>query len=445
MPCGTLAPMGVQDSPLRDRMVFLVGARRSGTNWLQRMVCAHPDTVAIPSETHLFSHGLAPLAARFQHGAVSSPKTARVYLPRDDAHDALRDVADRVFGGLATALAPDARLIVERTPWHVYHLDLIGAVYPDAAVVHIIRDGRDVARSLLSQEWGPTRMADAAEEWRSAVAAGREHGAHLARYLEVHYEVLLADPAAELPSLYRWLGLDDRDEVVRPSLLEAGVRFNTDPRRPEVAVGKWREELSALDQRTFDRIAGATLAEAGYEPAPVPSLARDVVGVGRSAVRAGRRTLAAARRPAEDLRPGVPPTDRPFGAAPRSVARMEQIQDLLDELLAAFSDGDAEALLGFLRPGALVRTVDAGRATTADEGRDTAAHERFGAAVVRAAEARGPQRRGDAHPGEPLSSVVVAFDGRDGDVELHTLVLWIAGDQLDRVVWYRPGSAPDPG
>ena len=76
--------------------------------------------------------GARGLAARFQHGAVGSPKTARVYLPRDDAYDLLRDVADKVFGDLAAALAPGARLIVERTPWHVYHLDLIGAVYPDA-------------------------------------------------------------------------------------------------------------------------------------------------------------------------------------------------------------------------------------------------------------------------------------------------------------------------
>ena len=390
--------MGIGDSPLRDRLVFLVGARRSGTNWLQRMVCAHPDTVAIPSETHLFSHGLAPLAACFQHGTVSSPKTARVYFPCDDVPDSLRDVADRVFGGLAAALAPGARLIVERTPWHVYHLDLIGAVYPDAAVVHIVRDGRDVARSLLSQEWGPTRMADAAEEWRSAVAEARQHGPELTRFLEVRYEALLADPAGQLPDLYRWLGLDDRDDIVRPALIEAGVRFNTDPRRPEVAEGKWRDELSALDQRTFDRIAGATLVEAGYERVPPPPLARDLVGVGRSVVRAGRRSLATVRKQPDDLPRGVPPVDRPFEAAPRSVARMEQIQDLLDEVLAAFTDGDAAAFGARLRPGALVRTISTGTGAMEDEGRDAAAHQRFGEAVAARRRVAAPSAEGMCTP-----------------------------------------------
>jgi len=431
--------MGIDDSPLRDRLVFIVGARRSGTNWLQRIVCAHPDAMAIPSETHLFSHGLAPLAARFQHGAVSSPKTGRVFVPREEAHDALRDVADRVFGGLAASLAPDARLIVERTPWHAYHLDLIGAVYPDAAVVHIVRDGRDVARSLLSQPWGPTRMADAAEEWRSAVAAARAQGADLLRYREVRYEALLADPAARLGELYQWLGLDARGEVVEPALIEAGVRFNTDPRRPEVAEGKWRSELSVLDQRTFDRIAGSTLASAGYERVPPPPLTADLVGSARTLVRAGVRAASAvrSRRGARRL-PGVPAVAGPSGPASRSAARMEHVQDLLDAVLTAFNDGDAAAFAALLAPGALVRTVDLAADATVDEGRDAVAHERFAESVSSAAAGRARLRRGDVHPGEPLAVLVSAYGGPGEITEAHTLVVGISGHRLDRVIWYRP-------
>jgi hypothetical protein len=118
---------------------------------------------------------------------------------------------------------------------------------------------------------------------------------------------------------------------------------------------------------------------------------------------------------------------------------MEQIQDLLDDVLAAFTDGDADALDARLRPGALVRTISASTGATEDEGRDDAAHARFGEAVARAAEGRGSQRRGDVHPGEPVAAMVVGFD-QDGaaDLDVHTLVVGIAGDQLDRVVWYRP-------
>jgi hypothetical protein len=430
--------VGIADSPLRDRLVFLVGARRSGTNWLQRMICAHPDAVAVPSETHLFSHGFAPLVERFQHGAIGSPKTAKVYLPRDDLYDFLRDIADRTFGGIARALAPDARLIVERTPWHAYQLDLIGAVYPDAPVVHILRDGRDVARSLLSQQWGPTRMQDAAEEWRSAVTAARAGGAGLNRFLELRYEELLADPAGAIPPLYRWLGLDDRDDVVRAALIEAGVRFNTDASNPEVAEGKWRTELSALDQRIFDRVAGTTLVEAGYRREDPPGLGRSVATSARTSAAEGARAVTAAARRRRPGRVGpdlLPSLDRPFRPARQSVARMEQLQDLLDRVLTAFNDGDGESLGALLTPGALVQTITG---PSADGGRDASAHEQFLAAVAKAAAGRGVPRRGDAHVGEPVATIVAGYETAAGGVELHTLVLGIAGDQLDRLTWYRP-------
>ena len=52
-------------------------------------------------------------------------------------------------------------------------LDLIAEIYPDARVLHIIRDGRAVTRSLLALPNGPSTIEDAAEEWRESVAAFR--------------------------------------------------------------------------------------------------------------------------------------------------------------------------------------------------------------------------------------------------------------------------------
>src|SRR4051794_6424302 len=218
--------MSRSDSRLTSRMVFVVGARRSGTNWLQRILAAHPDAIAVPTEPNLFSTGLAPLQDRFQHGAVGAPAVGKLYMDREVFLDALRDFCDAAFGGLLDVLAPDTRYLVERSPMDTDVLELIGEVYPDATIVHTIRDGRDVARSLVSQDWGPSSIAEAAREWRDAVELARRAGAALEHYHEVRYEQLLADPPTRVPELYRAIGFDTSDEAIAKAVMEAGISYN---------------------------------------------------------------------------------------------------------------------------------------------------------------------------------------------------------------------------
>src|SRR3954447_3144554 len=150
-----IRPMSRADSPLRDRMLFLVGTQRSGTNWLQGMLRLHPDVVALPSETQLLSFGMHLLDQFIQHGPMESWVTSRTFMERDAFADAARDFCDAVFGQLAENLEADAPYILERTPNNAERMDLVAEIYPDGRAVHIIRDGRDVARSLVSMAWGP--------------------------------------------------------------------------------------------------------------------------------------------------------------------------------------------------------------------------------------------------------------------------------------------------
>src|SRR5947199_1001755 len=110
--------VGREDSELRGRMIFVVGARRSGTNWLERILTAHPEVVAMPSETYLFSHGIAPLTERFQHANPGSPMVGRTFMEGESLLDALRELVDRIFCEHLERAGPDARYLLERTPWH---------------------------------------------------------------------------------------------------------------------------------------------------------------------------------------------------------------------------------------------------------------------------------------------------------------------------------------
>ena len=162
--------MSRADSPLLGRVIFNVGSRRSGTYWLQRVVAAHPLVDPVPPETHLFSHGIAVLFDRVQHRDRDSLDVGAVWADRDNLLDATRDLCDRLLGPYA---ADASHRVAERTPVHAFHLQLIAEIYPDARVVHIIRDGRDVARSIDGRPWGPDTIGGAAAVWRSAVLAAR--------------------------------------------------------------------------------------------------------------------------------------------------------------------------------------------------------------------------------------------------------------------------------
>jgi hypothetical protein len=245
------------DSPLRDRVVFLVGARRSGTNWLQRMLAAHPDVVPMPTETYLISHGVVRFAERFQHVNPEALAVGRTFLQRDRFADTMRDVVDVALLDAVERANPRARYVVERTPWHAQHLELVAELYPDARVLDIVRDGRAVARSLLAQSWGPGTPADAAAEWRDSVRAAAADGPRFGpRYRRVRYEDLLADPRGGLTELLAWLELETSPAALETILAEGATQFNVGPQSPE---------LSEADVAIVEEIAGPELVANGYE------------------------------------------------------------------------------------------------------------------------------------------------------------------------------------
>lgn len=271
------------DGLLRDRVIFNVGSRRSGTYWLQRIVTAHPSVGSVPSETHLVSHGIAPLLERFHQRDRDSTQVGSVYCERELLIRALRHLCDEVFGQF---LEPGQRRIAERTPLHVFHLGLISELYPDAKCVHIIRDGRDVARSIAAQDWGPNTVTDAAREWRDAVSAGREAGLGPDRYLEVRYEALLSDPESQITGLYEWLGLPTSPADLSYPLAASRRHENVDRFGVGgVGVGKWRSSFRRGDLAAFMEVAGDLLAELGYSSQDSGAQKRHGIGPLRKRIR----------------------------------------------------------------------------------------------------------------------------------------------------------------
>jgi hypothetical protein len=415
--------MSRADSPLANRMIFAVGARRSGTNWLQRMLASHPDVAAVPGESFFFSHGIRPLTERIHHGAAASPMTTFTFMEREDLLDALRDFCDRVFLGVLATIGNGATHLVERTPTHVHDLDLIGAIYPEAPVVHIVRDGRDVARSLLAHNWGPQSMSEAAAEWRDAVTAGRAAAPRLKQYVEVRYEELLADPATRIPELYAALGLDVASSTIDAARREAKVAFNVDATQRVIAAEKWRTDLSAADLAAFDAVAGDALELMGYT--------RDAGG---AAPAVGERLRAAADVAVRRVKKRVRPPSPVKKPAEPEHSPLEIAQYAFDRFLGAIHArryDDAEQLL---TPNTLVRVVHA-------SGEQRARGPEGVTLLRQVLEADEPyrrrQRRGDTFPSGSTFTAVLAYEGDDGQTHDRVMVVTLARGRITSVTLYQ--------
>jgi hypothetical protein len=199
----------------------------------------------------------------------------------------------------------------DKTPIYASYVDLIHEIFPQAQVLHIIRDGRDAALSMLDKYERDEFHVDvffAARNWvrriRSAQRAGSRIGPDL--YYELRYENLIDDPEGELRAVCDFLG-----EAFEPGMVEyhqaareripANSHFFSNVRNPpsRQRIGRWRQEMSVADQRLVQSVQGRLLAELGYTvfdlgPMSVQEYARlAALAVKYAVLQAGRRVLQA--------------------------------------------------------------------------------------------------------------------------------------------------------
>jgi hypothetical protein len=178
----------------------------------------------------------------------------------------------------------------DKTPFYVRRMAMIQEIVPEARFVHIIRDGRAVTLSIKDLWFGPNSIDEAAEFWTARIGEGREQAPGLKHYMEVRYEDIVVDPEPNLRRICDFLGLEWTDRVLNyhqhvderialeipPEEIAPDGRVVSTAERQKIMervsrppdpsrIDRWREDMSAEDQRRFEVIAGPLLSELGYE------------------------------------------------------------------------------------------------------------------------------------------------------------------------------------
>jgi Sulfotransferase family len=274
----------------RRQPIFVVGCPRSGTTLLASFLGAHSRLICGP-ETEFFT-GLQ-IANRGNRlcRAAAWPDEAASYLfskvhekPIPDYYGITREEIiaylkqrERSCPAILESLTDTymrrhgKQRWVEKTPTHIMYLHEVRRYYPDAPIVRIVRDPRDVALSLLNVPWGPSSFANAVLLWRRLDEFGASFFGADRNCFTLRFEDLVMSPESELRKVCEFVGEEFEPDMMNASQSNIHVNPTNVPWKQRAGgqldpdrVAIWQRETSADQQRQAEAIAGDRAKAYGY-------------------------------------------------------------------------------------------------------------------------------------------------------------------------------------
>lgn len=291
---------------------FIFGHARSGTTLLARLIRLHPE-IHCNWQAHFFTR------PPFLKSLVDSPAIQEWLTRRSNRWNQGRDLSPLVLRAAADVILEreaeqvGKRIVGDKSPSSLTHGQAVRdlyAVYPDASLIYIVRDGRDMAISerfrnfvedsqyLTSEDqqilealkrdpqpfvrgersiFTEAALRRLAHSWVENLHETETEGRRLfgERFFTLRYEDLLANPFEEMTRLWQFLGVEVPPDLAE--LIAQEMASNPDEewqaqRKGEIAsflpkgqAGNWQRLFTAQDHAVFEAIAGAMLQKWGYE------------------------------------------------------------------------------------------------------------------------------------------------------------------------------------
>jgi hypothetical protein len=283
---------------------FIVGCPRSGTTMVQQALNRH-SRVAIPAETKFFFSFVGhPLRSQVRHIkrlnadlGIQLPTPATRITTEAEGRGFYELMAQQYVERLPKK---DITYFGEKTPEHTGHLPRIRQMFPDAKIVVLYRDGRDVASSLTRMPWMSSSLYANFAIWlyyHWVIQRVKEDDASNLYF--ARYEDIVADPRRELRGILRFLDLPYEPAVAEGQGNPEGIPIREyawkkralrkiSPER----IGVFRDELNAGQIEVLERLGKHALSSLGYslltggdKPLPLSFFLKLSYDLGRFALR----------------------------------------------------------------------------------------------------------------------------------------------------------------
>ncbi len=284
--------------------IFIIGCPRSGTTVLARILNNHSQ-VASATETHFFNHlstqknydwtnldenflkdffnetrvedFCSLLKIDFEEFLAKFTQTQTdTSLNKEDQNQ------KRVFSTLMLILLErkNKERACEKTPQHLLSIEKILRIYPDAKIIHLIRDGRDTVNSLIKMPWRPEGLLNNSRFWKRYARLGLEINQNYKNqkenFLSVRYENLLLNPETSFQEICNFIELDFETEMLSNkaqekkngifSSWESSWKHKAMEELDSTRVGAWKKELSDKDKTLINWHLEKELTLLGYDP-----------------------------------------------------------------------------------------------------------------------------------------------------------------------------------
>jgi len=287
---------------LNKKTVFIGGCPRSGTTMLGSMLGSTKHCIATP-ESHFkqkipiglrvnWLKGISKKEVidallknfRFKIWEIPIPDNSLPsILTRQDYRDLIFQLVDSYARKVGKS---NWNVWIDHTPQNFQNALMLLDIFPKAKFVHIVRDPRAVAASVIPLDWGPNTADDAAIFWAQKLSyALAFESISPERCFKVRYEDIVRHPEKVVKEICNFTDIEFKSSMI----LGKEFRIPNYSKTQHALIGKapnlerinsWKTDLTDLQIYQIEKFCEDLLDMMGYtkmNPRPVRNIIRKMI------------------------------------------------------------------------------------------------------------------------------------------------------------------------